>query len=176
MHRRIKLRRQIAMLLISMRLAYGGSLLVIFWISSNLEGSLLSVIHKQGGIMPHMLSAAIVAAAVMLVVDGLLDTAWPHISASNTEKKWHDCRWLKVAWLHRIRGWLMHGCRLSNIYRHWFYLPPAFAALFTVPAAAYLGAENVGVLQWLWLWLFAVGIGGALVEGAVNNERHRNEK
>lgn len=173
MDRRLKMRRQIALLLIAMRIAYGGSLLVIFWVNSRTAGSLLNYLHEQGNGSVHILFTALTFSACALIVDGLLDTLWPYLSAKHTEQRWRHCRWLSVSWLYRLRRLLTRACGMANRHRHWFYLPPAFAALFVVPSAVYLGAQNITAVQWLWLWLFACGIGAALVEGAINNERVR---
>ena len=121
-----------------------------------------------------LMLATLALSAALLISDGLFEFAWPYIADRRPEQVCARSRWLRKSWLSTLRRVLVAGCALANRYRHWFYLPPAFACLFVVPVSVYIGAEGRAVLTFLYVWLFACGIGGALLEGIINNERSRN--
>lgn len=173
MHRKFKLRRQLSLLLVAMRIGFGGTLLMIFFVNMATSGSLLAQIRDLGGASAHILFTSFTLSAALLVIDGLMDFCWPYISGSQADRIFQRSRWLRISWLQQIRYILMRGCALTTAARPWFYLPPAGAAIMVVPVAMYLGAHNVNAMQWLWLWLFVCGVSGALLEGAINNERNR---
>ena len=172
MYRRLQLRRQITLLLVAMRISYGGTILALLFVNANTPNALMWQIVQHGGLMlwPVLVLAV---AALVLISDGLLEFAWPYIASVAAEKVCKRMRWLKLRWLHSLRRLLRQGCAIANAWRHWFYLPPAFASLFIVPVAVYIGAEGVPVLSLLYIWLFLCGCGAALIEGVINNERLR---
>lgn len=175
MQRRLQIRRQVMLLLVAMRISYGGTLLAMLFANANTENTLMWQVLRQGGL--SVLPAAVLAvSAFLLLVDGILEFLWPYISSKKTEIACIRSKWLQVKWLHSFRYLLIAACRLANKLRHWFYLPPAFACLFIIPLAVYTGAKGVPVLSLLYLWMFACGLSAALLEGVINNERLRNEK
>ena len=173
MMRRLQIRRQNTLLLVAMRISYGGTILALLAANASTPGALLNQIAAHAGVGLLMLSALVVSAA-LLITDGLFEFAWPYIADNRADQVCTHSRWLRKSWLCTLRRVLVAGCALANRYRHWFYLPPAFACLFVVPVSVYIGAEGKAVLTFLYLWLFACGIGGAVLEGIINNERSRN--
>lgn len=173
MMRRLQIRRQNTLLLVAMRISYGGTILALLAANASTPGALLNQIAAHAGVGLLMLSALVVSAA-LLITDGLFEFAWPYIADNRADQVCTHSRWLRKSWLCTLRRVLVAGCALAKRYRHWFYLPPAFACLFVVPVSVYIGAEGKAVLTFLYLWLFACGIGGALLEGVINNERSRN--
>ena len=172
MYRRLQLRRQITLLLVAMRIGYGGTILALLFVNANTPNALMWQIVQHGGLMLWPVLVLVVA-ALLLLSDGLLEFAWPYIASVAAEKVCKRMRWLKLRWLYGLRRLLRQGCAIANAWRHWFYLPPAFASLFIVPVAVYIGAEGVPVLSLLYIWLFLCGCGAALIEGVINNERLR---
>lgn len=172
MYRRLQLRRQLTMLLVSMRIGYGGTILVLLLIRVNTPNSLMWQIVQNGGMMLVTL-CVLAAAALLLLLDGIFAFIWPLIASTEAEEACKRSHWFPLGWLQRLRKVLRIGCGLANNWRHWFYLPPAFACLFSVPVAAYIGAEGLPLLSILYLWLFLCGCGAAVMEGIINNERHR---
>ena len=172
MYRRLQLRRQITLLLVAMRIGYGGTILALLFVNANTPNALMWQIVQHGGLMlwPVLVLAV---AALVLISDGLLEFAWPYIASVAAEKVCKRMRWLKLRWLYGLRRLLRQGCAIANAWRHWFYLPPAFASLFIVPVAVYIGAEGVTLLSMLYIWLFLCGLAAALIEGVINNERLR---
>ncbi len=172
MYRRLQMRRQITLLLVAMRISYGGTILALLLVNANTPNALMWQIVQHGGLMlwPVLVLAV---AALVLISDGLLEFAWPYIASVAAEKVCKRMRWLKLRWLYGLRRLLRQGCAIANAWRHWFYLPPAFASLFIVPVAVYIGAEGVPLLAMLYIWLFLCGCGAALIEGVINNERLR---
>ena len=175
MYRRLQLRRQITLLLVAMRISYSGTILAMLLVNANTERALMWQIVQHGG-AGWLLILALVVSALLLLLDGLLEFAWPYIASVAAEKVCKRMRWLKLSWLYGLRRLLRQGCAIANAWRHWFYLPPAFASLFIVPVAVYIGAEGVTLLSMLYIWLFLCGLGAALMEGMINNERQRHEK
>lgn len=174
MNRRIRLRRENTLLLISMRLGYGGTIISVWFTNTHIHGSMLNLINDFGGFSAHILLFALITSAALLIVDALLDLIWPAIKSEAATEYFHRKSWLKLRWLDGMRVMMIRGCTLANSYRHCFYLPPAVASLFVVPTASYIGAGNIGAIKWLWLWLFIWGFSAAVLEGIINNERHRN--
>ena len=172
MYRRLQMRRQITLLLVAMRISYGGTILALLLVNANTPNALMWQIVQHGGLMlwPVLVLAV---AALVLISDGLLEFAWPYIASVAAEKVCKRMRWLKLRWLYGLRRLLRQGCAIANAWRHCFYLPPAFASLFIVPVAVYIGAEGVPLLAMLYIWLFLCGCGAALIEGVINNERLR---
>ena len=172
MYRRLQMRRQITLLLVAMRISYGGTILALLLVNANTPNALMWQIVQHGGLMlwPVLVLAV---AALVLISDGLLEFAGPYIASVAAEKVCKRMRWLKLRWLYGLRRLLRQGCAIANAWRHWFYLPPAFASLFIVPVAVYIGAEGVPLLAMLYIWLFLCGCGAALIEGVINNERLR---
>ena len=168
MIRRLQIRRQNTLLLVAMRISYGGTILALLAANASTPGAILNQIAAHPGLGLLML-ATLALSAALLISDGLFEFAWPYIADRRAEQVCARSRWLST-----LRRVLMAGGALANRYRHWFYLPPAFACLFVVPVSVYIGAEGRAVLTFLYLWLFACGIGGALLEGIINNERSRN--
>lgn len=173
MYRRLQLRRQITMLLVSMRIGYGGTILTLLLIRVNTPNSLMWQIVQNGGMMLGML-CVLSAAALLLLLDGIFAFIWPLIESTEAEEACKRSHWFPLMWLQCLRKVLRIGCGLANKWRHWFYLPPAFACLFSVPVAIYTGAEGLPLLSMLYLWLFLCGCGAAVIEGIINNERHRH--
>lgn len=175
MYRRLQLRRQMTLLLVAMRVSYGGTILVLLLANANTQQALMWQIVQHGGLMllPVLLLAG---SALLLLSDGLFEFVWPFISSGRAEAVCVRSRWLNVRWLHGLRCILVSGCGLANKWRHWFYLPPAFASLFIVPVAVYIGAAGMPVLSMLYIWLFLCGLAAALIEGVINNERQRHEQ
>ncbi len=174
MNRRLSFRRQNALLMISMRLGYGGTIIAVSFTNTRTPGALLNLIHQVGGFFSHFLISALLVSAVMLIIDALLDFVWPAVKSQTATDYFTRTNWLRLRWLDNIRTILIRGCTLANSYRHCFYLPPALGALFVVPAAAYIGGGNIDEMKWLWLWLFFWGLSAAVLEGVINNERHRH--
>ena len=172
MYRRLQLRRQITLLLVAMRISYGGTILALLFVNANTPNALMWQIVQHGGLMLWPVLVLVVS-ALLLLSDGLLEFAWPYIASVAAEKVCKRMRWLKLRWLYGLRRLLRQGCAIANAWRHWFYLPPAFASLFIVPVAVYIGAEGVTLLSMLYIWLFLYGLAAALIEGAINNERLR---
>ena len=172
MYRRLQLRRQITLLLVAMRISYGGTILALLFVNANTPNALMWQIVQHGGLMLWPVLVLVVS-ALLLLSDGLLEFAWPYIASVAAEKVCKRMRWLKLRWLHGLRRLLRQGCAIANAWRHWFYLPPAFASLFIVPVAVYIGAEGVTLLSMLYIWLFLCGLAAALIEGVINNERLR---
>ena len=172
MYRRLQLRRQITLLLVAMRISYGGTILALLFVNANTPNALMWQIVQHGGLMLWPVLVLVVS-ALLLLSDGLLEFAWPHIASVAAEKVCKRMRWLKLRWLYGLRRLLRQGCAIANAWRHWFYLPPAFASLFIVPVAVYIGAEGVALLSMLYIWLFLYGLAAALIEGVINNERLR---
>ena len=175
MYRRLQLRRQITLLLVAMRISYGGTILALLFVNANTPNALMWQIVQHGGLMLWPVLVLVVS-ALLLLSDGLLEFAWPSIASVAAEKVCKRMRWLKLRWLYGLRRLLRQGCAIANAWRHWFYLPPAFASLFVVPVAVYIGANGVLLLSMLYIWLFVCGLGAALMEGMINNERQRHEK
>lgn len=173
MIRRLQIRRENTLLLVAMRISYGGTILALLAANASTPGAILNQIAAHPGLGLLML-ATLALSAALLISDGLFEFAWPYIADRRAEQVCARSRWLRKSWLSTLRRVLMAGCALANRYRHWFYLPPAFACLFVVPVSVYIGAEGRAVLTFLYVWLFACGIGGALLEGIINNERSRN--
>ena len=172
MYRRLQLRRQITLLLVAMRISYGGTILALLFVNANTPNALMWQIVQHGGLMQWPVLVLVVS-ALLLLSDGLLEFAWPYIASVAAEKVCKRMRWLKLRWLYGLRRLLRQGCAIANAWRHWFYLPPAFASLFIVPVAVYIGAEGVTLLSMLYIWLFLCGLAAALIEGVINNERLR---
>lgn len=172
MYRRLQLRRQITLLLVAMRISYGGTILALLFVNANTPNALMWQIVQHGGLMLWPVLVLVVS-ALLLLSDGLLEFAWPYIASVAAEKVCKRMRWLKLRWLYGLRRLLRQGCAIANAWRHWFYLPPAFASLFIVPVAVYIGAEGVTLLSMLYIWLFLCGLASALIEGVINNERLR---
>ena len=172
MYRRLQLRRQITLLLVAMRISYGGTILALLFVNANTPNALMWQIVQHGGLMLWPVLVLVVS-ALLLLSDGLLEFAWPYIASVAAEKVCKRMRWLKLRWLYGLRRLLRQGCAIANAWRHWFYLPPAFASLFIVPVAVYIGAEGVTLLSMLYIWLFLYGLAAALIEGVINNERLR---
>lgn len=172
MYRRLQLRRQITLLLVVMRISYGGTILALLFVNANTPNALMWQIVQHGGLMLWPVLVLVVS-ALLLLSDGLLEFAWLYIASVAAEKVCKRMRWLKLSWLYGLRRLLRQGCAIANAWRHWFYLPPAFASLFIVPVAVYIGAEGVTLLSMLYIWLFLCGCGAALIEGIINNERLR---
>ena len=172
MYRRLQLRRQITLLLVAMRIGYGGTILALLFVNANTPNALMWQIVQHGGLMLWPVLVLGVS-ALLLLSDGLLEFAWPYIASVAAEKVCKRMRWLKLRWLYGLRRLLRQGCAIANAWRHWFYLPPAFASLFIVPVAVYIGAEGVTLLSMLYIWLFLCGLAAALIEGVINNERLR---
>lgn len=172
MYRRLQLRRQITLLLVAMRISYGGTILALLFVNANTPNALMWQIVQHGGLMLWPVLVLVVS-ALLLLSDGLLEFAWPYIASVAAEKVCKRMRWLKLRWLYGLRRLLRQGCAIANAWRHWFYLPPAFASLFIVPVAVYIGAEGVTLLSMLYIWLFLCGLAAALIEGVINNERLR---
>ena len=170
MYRRLQLRRQITLLLVAMRISYGGTILALLFVNANTPNALMWQIVQHGGLMLWPVLVLVVS-ALLLLSDGLLEFAWPYIASVAAENACRRVPWLRVRWLHKLRRVLVLGCGLANKLRHWFYLPPAFACLFVVPVAVYIGAEGVTLLSMLYIWLFLCGLAAALIEGVINNER-----
>lgn len=171
MYRRLQLRRQITLLLVAMRISYGSTILALLLVNTNTERALMWQIVQYGG-AGWLLISTLTVSAFLLLLDGLLEFLWPYISRLEII---HG-RLIWLSWLHRLRYALVVGCSVANKLRHWFYLPPAFACLFVVPVAVYIGASGVPFLSMLYIWLFLWGLGAALIEGVINNERQRHEK
>ena len=173
MYRRLQLRRQITMLLVAMRISYGGTILALLLVNANTQNALMWQIVQHGGMMvwPVMVLAV---AAFLLLLDGIFEFSWPLIASTEAEEACKRSHWFPLRWLQCLRNVLRIGCGLANKWRHWFYLPPAFASLFSVPVAIYTGAEGLPLLSMLYLWLFLCGCGAAVIEGVINNERHRH--
>ncbi len=169
MTRRLQIRRENTLLLVAMRISYGGTILSLMAANASTSGALLNQIAVHGGLGGVMLGTLSLSAA-LLISDGLFEFAWPYIADRRAEQVCARSRWLRKSWLSTLRRVLVAGCALANRYRHWFYLP----RLFVVPVSVYIGAEGRAVLTFLYVWLFACGIGGALLEGIINNERSRN--
>ena len=172
MYRRLQLRRQITLLLVAMRISYGGTILALLFVNANTPNALMWQIVQHGGLMLWPVLVLVVS-ALLLLSDGLLEFAWPYIASVAAEKVCKRMRWLKLRWLYGLRRLLRQGCAIANAWRHWFYLPPAFASLFIVPVAVYIGAEGVTLLSMLYIWLFLCGLAAALIEVVINNERLR---
>ncbi len=175
MYRRLQLRRQITLLLVAMRISYGGTILALLLVNANTERALMWQIVQHGG-AGWLLILMLVVSALLLLSDGLFEFTWALISSQRAENACCRLPWLRVRWLHKLRHVLVWGCGLANKLRHWFYLPPAFACLFVVPVAVYIGAAGVPLLSMLYIWLFALGLAAAVIEGVINNERQRHEK
>ena len=173
MYRRLQLRRQITMLLVAMRIGYGGTILTLLLIRVNTPNPLMWQIVQNGGMMLGTL-CVLSAAALLLLLDGIFAFIWPLIASTKAEEARKRSHWFPLRWLQCLRKVLRIGCGLANNWRHWFYLPPAFACLFSVPVAIYTGAEGLPLLSMLYLWLFLCGCGAAVIEGVINNERHRH--
>ena len=173
MYRRLQLRRQITMLLVAMRISYGGTILALLLVNANTQNALMWQIVQHGGMMVWLVLVLAVA-AFLLLLDGIFEFSWPLIASIEAEKACKRSHWFPLRWLHRLRKVLRISCGLANKWRHWFYLPPAFASLFIVPVAIYIGAEGLPLLSMLYLWLFLCGCGAAVIEGVINNERHRH--
>ena len=163
MIRRLQIRRENTLLLVAMRISYGGTILSLMAANASTSGALLNQIAVHGGLGGVMLGTLSLSAA-LLISDGLFEFAWPYIADRRAEQVCARSRWLRKSWLSTLRRVLVAGCALANRYRHWFYLPPAFACLFVVPVSVYIGAEGRAVLTFLYVWLFACGIGGALMD------------
>ena len=173
MYRRLQLRRQITMLLVAMRISYGGTILALLLVNANTQNALMWQIVQHGGMMVWPVLVLAVA-AFLLLLDGIFEFSWPLIASTEAEEACKRSHWFPLRWLYCLRTVLRIGCRLANKWRHWFYLPPAFASLFIVPVAIYIGAEGLPLLSILYLWLFLCGCGAAVIEGVINNERHRH--
>ena len=173
MYRRLQLRRQITMLLVAMRISYGGTILALLLVNANTQNALMWQIVQHGGMMVWPVLVLAVA-AFLLLLDGIFEFSWPLIASTEAEEACKRSHWFPLRWLYCLRKVLRVGCGLANNWRHWFYLPPAFASLFIVPVAIYIGAEGLPLLSILYLWLFLCGCGAAVIEGVINNERHRH--
>ena len=173
MYRRLQLRRQITMLLVAMRISYGGTILALLLVNANTQNAIMWQIVQHGGMMVWPVLALAVA-AFLLLLDGIFEFSWPLIASTEAEEACKRSHWFPLRWLQCLRKVLRIGCGLANNWRHWFYLPPAFASLFIVPVAIYIGAEGLPLLSILYLWLFLCGCGAAVIEGIINNERHRH--
>ena len=173
MYRRLQLRRQITMLLVAMRISYGGTILALLLVNANTQNALMWQIVQHGGMMVWPVLVLAVA-AFLLLLDGIFEFSWPLIASTEAEEACKRSHWFPLRWLQCLRKVLRIGCGLANNWRHWFYLPPAFASLFIVPVAIYIGAEGLPLLSILYLWLFLCGCGAAVIEGIINNERHRH--
>ena len=173
MYRRLQLRRQITMLLVAMRIGYGGTILALLLVNANTQNAIMWQIVQHGGMMVWPVLALAVA-AFLLLLDGIFEFSWPLIASTEAEEACKRSHWFPLRWLYCLRKVLRIGCGLANKWRHWFYLPPAFASLFIVPVAIYIGAEGLPLLSILYLWLFLCGCGAAVMEGIINNERHRH--
>ena len=173
MYRRLQLRRQITMLLVAMRISYGGTILALLLVNANTQNALMWQIVQHGGMMVWPVLVLAVA-AFLLLLDGIFEFSWPLIASTEAEEACKRSHWFPLRWLYCLRKVLRVGCGLANNWRHWFYLPPAFASLFIVPVAIYIGAEGLPLLSILYLWLFLCGCGAAVIEGIINNERHRH--
>ena len=173
MYRRLQLRRQITMLSVAMRIGYGGTILTLLLIRVNTPNPLMWQIVQNGGMMLGTL-CVLSAAALLLLLDGIFAFIWTLIASTEAEEACKRSHWFPLRWLQCLRKVLRIGCGLANNWRHWFYLPPAFACLFSVPVAIYTGAEGLPLLSMLYLWLFLCGCGAAVIEGVINNERHRH--
>ena len=171
MYRRLQLRRQITMLLVAMRISYGGTILALLLVNANTQNALMWQIVQHGGMM---VLPVLAVAAFLLLLDGIFEFSWPLIASTEAEKSCKRSYLVSMRWLYCLRKVLRIGCGLANKWRHWFYLPPAFASLFIVPVAIYIGAEGLPILSILYLWLFLCGCGAAVIEGVINNERHRH--
>lgn len=174
MMRRLQIRRQNTLLLVAMRISYGGTIIALMAANANTKGALLNQIAAYGG-LGWLLLAALAVSALLLIADGLFEFAWPYIADGRADAVSANSQ-CRQRWLRRLRVALVAGCGLANRFRHWFYLPPAFASLFVVPVSVYIGAQGKAVLTLLYVWLFACGIGGAVLEGMINNERAKNGK
>lgn len=173
MYRRLQLRRQITMLLVAMRIGYGGTILALLLVNANTQNALVWQIVQNGGMMLGML-CVLSAAALLLLLDGIFAFIWPLIASTEAEEACKRSHWFPLRWLQCLRKVLRIGCGLANNWRHWFYLPQAFTCLFSMPVAIYTGAEGLPLLSILYLWLFLCGCGAAVIEGIINNERHRH--
>ena len=94
MYRRLQMRRQITLLLVAMRISYGGTILALLLVNANTPNALMWQIVQHGGLMlwPVLVLAV---AALVLISDGLLEFAGPYIASVAAEKVCKRMRWLK---------------------------------------------------------------------------------
>ena len=70
MYRRLQLRRQITLLLVAMRISYGGTILALLLVNANTEKALMWQIVQHGGLMLWPVLVLVVS-ALLLLSDGL---------------------------------------------------------------------------------------------------------
>lgn len=174
MKRRFFYRRQKALLIAAIRFGYGGTIAILWLIHAGLPDSILYRLLAVGAVESSVVVFSLLFASVFLVVDAVLDFLWPLLVSPSMERICGKSRLCQTV-LHQSQTVLARACLVANRWRHWFYLPPAFAALFVVPVAVWHGVGSVPANQGLYLWLCLCGVGCALIEGAINNERGKYE-
>lgn len=83
--------------------------------------------------------------AALLISDGLFEVPGLYLLTA-APGRLRPLALVAQSWLSTLRRVLVAGCCWLRRYRHWFYLPPAFACLFVVPVSVYIGAEGRAVL------------------------------
>ena len=76
MIRRLQIRRENTLLLVAMRISYGGTILALLAASAISPVTILNQIASHPGLVLLMLSTLALSAA-LLISDGLFESAWP---------------------------------------------------------------------------------------------------
>ena len=86
MMRRLQIRRQNTLLLVAMRISYGGTILALLAANASTPGAILNQIAAHAGLGLLML-ATLALSAALLISDGLLEFAWPYIGVVSENGK-----------------------------------------------------------------------------------------
>lgn len=172
MRRRILMRRHSAYLLHCIRFFYGAMLLNLVAIAFFHHKSVLAQVISMSGLWGKFLLLGMAGSAVLLIIETLAGWLWDVINSHQLRQFYEQnsklCRHVQT-----IRTDIKFVCAWINRRRHWFYLPPALACLYVIPMSYWLGITEAAPVRWFYLCLSLAGIGFAILEGLISNDKAR---
>ena len=171
MHRRFLMRQQIALLLHGIRSFYGLLLLTLVVMGAASSQSVLAQVVTKGGLMGWLLLLSMLVAAIMLILDTVALWLWDFVNSDSAKAFCEHNTCIIARHILATRTGLLKACAWANRRRHWFYLPAASCCLFVIPMSYWLGIKEAAAVQWFYLCMFCGGLGFAVIEGLISNER-----
>lgn len=172
MYRRVLMRRQISFLLHCIRLFYGALLLNLVVISLCHHKSVLAQVTSLSGAYGAILIMGMSISASLLVLETVTICTWDLINSEQLNQFYLQHPKLNLL-IQRTRIRVRNFCACVNRRRHWFYLPPALACLSVIPMSYKFNINEAAAVHWFYLCLCFAGIGFAILEGIISNDRVR---
>lgn len=172
MRRCFLMRRQVVYLLHCIRFFYGAILFNLVIVAFCHHQSVLARVVSLSGIWGKCLILAMAGSALLLMVETLAIWLCDAINSKRI-KHLYERNFFFLRYMQAVRSYINTVCVWINRRRQWFYLPPALASLFVIPMSYWLGITEASPIRWFYLGLCLAGIGFAIMEGLVCNNKAR---